>query len=184
MRLRFNEPKTTQAAARLLKLRGGEMSYMKLVKLLYIVDREALVRWGRPVTTDRYVSMDRGPILSRTLNLITEGRRPGEEGVWDEFISEPKDYRVRLLKDAPVDELSDAETALIDEVFAKHGRLSRWELVDLVHTFPEWQDPNGSALPITYRDILRASGKTELETCAILDDLENLALADWQLSPT
>ena len=184
MKLHFNEAKTTQTAARLLKLRGGEMSCMKLIKLLYIVDREALVRWGRPVTTDRYVSMDRGPVLSRTLNLITDGPAPGEKGVWNEFISEPNDYRVRLLKDAPVDELSDAEMALIEEVFAKHGSLSRWKLVDLVHTFPEWQDPNGSAIPITYRDILRASGKTELETSAILDDLDNLALADWQLSPT
>ena len=63
------------------------------------------------------------------------------------------------------------------------GSLNRWKLVDLVHTFPEWQDPNGSAIPITYRDILRASGKTELETSAILDDLENLALADWQFAP-
>ena len=34
------------------------MSYMKLLKLLHLVDREALLRWGRPVSTDRYVSMD------------------------------------------------------------------------------------------------------------------------------
>ena len=39
-------------------MRGGKMSYMKLLKLLYLVDREALLRWGRPVSTDRYVSMD------------------------------------------------------------------------------------------------------------------------------
>jgi uncharacterized phage-associated protein len=70
MKLLFNEAKATQAAARLLKLRGGSMSYIKLMKLLYLADREALIRWGRPITTDRYVSMDNGPVLSRIYNLI------------------------------------------------------------------------------------------------------------------
>ena len=34
--MRFNEVKATQAAARLLRNRGGRMSYMKLIKLLYL----------------------------------------------------------------------------------------------------------------------------------------------------
>ncbi len=47
------------------------MSYMKLIKLLYLADREALARWGRPITTDTYVAMKHGPVLSYILNLIT-----------------------------------------------------------------------------------------------------------------
>lgn len=61
MRLRFNEAKATQAASRLLRLRGGRMSYLKLIKLLYIVDREAILRWGRPVTTEGTSQCQRGP---------------------------------------------------------------------------------------------------------------------------
>ena len=38
----FNERKATEAAAHLLALRGGQMHYLKLLKLLYIADREAL----------------------------------------------------------------------------------------------------------------------------------------------
>ena len=56
--------------------------------------------------------------------------------------------------------------------------MNRWDLVDFVHTFPEWQDPDGSALPITYRNILKAGGKTELEIASILQDLEAVAQAD------
>jgi uncharacterized phage-associated protein len=63
MVLRFNEQRAAEAAARILKLRGGRMSCLKLIKLLYFVDREALLRWGRPVTTDRYISMDDGPVV-------------------------------------------------------------------------------------------------------------------------
>ena len=39
MVLRFNERRATEAAARFLKLRGNRMSYLKLIKLLYLLDR-------------------------------------------------------------------------------------------------------------------------------------------------
>ena len=178
MNLRFKETKTTQAAARLLELRGGQMSYMKLIKLLYILDREALTRWGRPITGDRYVSMDRGPVLSRTYNLIIDEPAPNEDTAWSHHISKPQNYEVKLSQPAPNDELSEAESALIEEVFAKYGQMTRWALVDLVHGFPEWRNPEGSAVAITYRDILKATGKTDLEIASILQELEDVALAD------
>lgn len=178
MHLPFREAKTTQAAARLLTLRGGRMNYMKLLKLLYIVEREALLTWGRPVTADRCVSLPKGPILSQTLNLINEGPSPGKPSAWADHISQPENYDVRLLSPTDDDELSEAEKYLIDDVFRRYGAMNRWALVDFVHTFPEWQDPDGSALPITYRDILKAGGKTELEIAAILQELEAVAQAD------
>src|SRR6266545_1760337 len=90
MVLRFNERRATEAAARFLKLRGGRMSYLKLIKMLYFLDREALLRWGRPVTTDRYVSMDNGPVVSRIYDLIREEPAPGTDPVWRHFISAPE----------------------------------------------------------------------------------------------
>lgn len=90
------------------------MSYMKLIKLLYLADREALLRFGCPITTDRYVSMDRGPVLSRVLNLITEEREPASQSLWTTAISEPDHYGVRLNKDIEPEELSDAEIELLD----------------------------------------------------------------------
>jgi hypothetical protein len=67
---------------------------------------------------------------------------------------------------------------LLDEIFKAHGRKTRWELVDLTHKLPEWKDPQGGAIPITARDILKAGGKTELEIAAIEDELEGVALAE------
>src|SRR5579884_2008689 len=168
MRLQFNEAKAAQSAARLLKLRGGQMSYLKLIKLLYFIDREALLRWGRPVTTDRYVSMDNGPVVSKIYSLIQEPR-PGRRSVWYSLVSEPKNYEVSLLQDPPPDdELSVAEERLIDEMFLKLGRKSRWELVDLSHELPEWQNPEGSALPLSYADILRGGRKSEREITEVI----------------
>ena len=183
MRLRFNEAKATQAAGRLLQLRGGRMHYLKLIKLLYLVDREALLRWGRPVTTDQFVSMDKGPVVSRIYSLIREEPEPGETSVWRRYISEPQNYEVALLGEAPADELSRAEEDLIAEVFAEHGHKSRWELVRLTHDLPEWRDPEGSAVPIEYSDILRAAHRTPVEIAAIEAELQGLAAAEARFLP-
>ena len=180
MRLRFNEAKATQAAAMLLKFRNGPMSYLKLIKLLYFVDREALLRWGRPVTTDSYVSMDNGPVVSRIYELIREEPDPesNADAVWHRHIGEPRNYEVTLLEDPGVSELSQAEEQLIDEIFGRFGEMSRWKLRDYSHTLPEWSDPNGSTIPISIRDILKAGKKTDSEIAQVEAELENLAFAE------
>lgn len=40
---------------------------------------------------------------------------------------------------------------------------------------PEWQDPNGSAIPIEFPDILKAANRTEPEIAALEEELESLA---------
>jgi uncharacterized phage-associated protein len=178
MKPRFREDKTTQAAAVLLRGRGGRMSYMKLLKLLYLADREALLRWGRPITFDAYVSMRNGPVLSRTYELISSGVPPEEPSPWRDCISEPSGYRVSLVAECATDKLSDAEEGLLEEVFRSFGSLSRWQLVDYSHGLSEWTDPGDSAIPIDYQAILLAGGKSLAEAADIVGELEALALAD------
>jgi uncharacterized phage-associated protein len=174
MRLAFNETKVTHATAYLLEFESKRMNYVKLIKLLYIADREALNRWGRPITTDCYVSMDKGPVLSKTFDLITEGREPGISSPWFEYISFPSNYEVSLIKDCPKDELSPAEENLLKEIYEQYGHMNQWQLVKHVHKFDEWRDPHGSSIPITYRDILRAVNKTESEIKEISEELSQL----------
>ncbi len=178
MRPRFNERKATQAAAHLLKLRGAPMSYMKLIKLLYLADRSALLQWGRPITTDTYVSMDRGPVLSHVLDLATDEDLPGHASIWTRHITEPEHYSVRLRDDPGEDELSTAETGLLDEVFRQHGTKTRWELVEFTHTLPEWKNPEGGSIPIRYRDILKAGGKSDIEIAAVEEELDGVAFME------
>lgn len=56
-------------------------------------------------------------------------------------------------------------------------------LVRASHDLPEWQDPNGGAIPIEYRDILRTRNKTEAEIAAVEAALESLAAAEAMLQP-
>lgn len=179
IKMRFNEVKATQAAARILRNRGGRMSYMKLIKLLYLADREALARWGRNITTDNYVSMPHGPVLSHVLDLITDQPNPFlAVTFWARHISEPERYEIALKAEPTGDLLSEAEDELLDEIFKKYGHLTRWQIVEFAHTLPEWKDPNGSAFPIELADILTAQHKKPEEIRAIEEELNAINQVD------
>jgi uncharacterized phage-associated protein len=177
MGLHFREDKATQAAARLIRRAGGKMNHMKLIKLLYLAERRALLTWGRPITFDSYVSMPHGPVLSFTLDKVNEPVDPEGGSYWHQFISERKNHEVRLLADAPNDQLSPAEEALLDAVFSEFGHMTQWELRDYSHQLPEWRHPHGSSSPIHIRDILLGEGLSDGDVADVEEMLQAEAVA-------
>jgi len=179
MQLRFNEKKSTQAAARFLRLSNGRMNYMKLIKLLYLTDRGAMLAWGRPVTGDKYFLMKLGPVLSEVHDLITEVPSPADESFWTTHISPPSQHEVELKVDPGNDELSRAEENLIDDIFAAYGGYSPFDLVELLHrTLPEWKEVKGGRLPLEYREILAAGDIPPERIEEIESELDNLRLTE------
>lgn len=167
----FNERKAAQAAARLLDRHDGRMPYLKLIKLLYLADRQSLVESGTPITGDRFVSMDRGPVLSKVLDLIRADPRTGASA-WHEYVSPPVNFEVSLLRPAEGDELSEYERDLLDRVVEEYGHMSRWDLVEHTHDLPEWVDPAGSAIDIDVTVILRGAGFTAEEIRAVREQAD------------
>jgi uncharacterized phage-associated protein len=178
----FDEKKATQVAGVFLALRnqGGRMSYMKLIKLMYLTDREALMRWGWSMTGDEYVSMEHGQVLSKTYDLLKEASLG--RSYWRNFISPPNTRKeVKLLKPTETGELSRADRELIEEIFSRYGQMDRWELANITHGLPEYRETNGPSLPVGYADVLlkakRASAEEvektlkELHTLAIMQSL-------------
>ena len=158
----FDERKTTEAAAYLLQRASGEMYFIHLLKLLYIADRISILRWKEPITHDQYVSMDNGPVLSRTYRIINETYDQSTE--WKSRISDRYDYKVRLLaqeQEFDPDWLSDSEIEILNEVFETFGGWDRWELCEHTHEFPEWQNPHGSMIPFSISDILTKMGQEQ-----------------------
>lgn len=175
----YREDKAAQVAALFLKLRGNAMYHLKLIKLLYLAEREALLRWRRPIIFDNYVSMPLGPVVSETYRLLN-GESP-TKGIWGETVSAPANHKVTLIEDPGNESLSEAEESLINEIFEKYGKMSRWDICEMTHTFPEWVDPKGSSIPIDYKDILKGAGKTDIEIASIIEEIENIALMDSYL---
>lgn len=161
----------------MLRLRGGRMSYIKLIKLLYLSDREALLRWGRPITTDYFVSMDHGPVLSKIYALISDGNDPESPNIWSQSISDPENYEVSLKVEPDADQLSHDEIELMEEIFAMHGRKGRWDLVKFTHSLPEWENPHGSMKPIGIITLLEGGGKSRREAMNIVHELTEVTRA-------
>jgi hypothetical protein len=176
-RFRFDEAKATQVASRFLEKSGGQMSHLALVKLLYIVDREALARWGRPVTGGEYYSMPYGTAISPVVDLMHRVEGLDEPTFWTEHLIKMGN-EMRLAKSAGDDELSPAELDLVDEIFDQWGHLDKWELCNRTHDFGEWTDPHGSSIPIGIDEVLHHVGKTGEEIAAIIDELRELQKVD------
>ena len=159
MRFFFDERKAVQAAALLLDCEGGRMRYIKLIKLLYLADRTALIETGLPITGDRFVSMRYGPVLSHVLDLIRS--RAAGSRFWDPSIR-TQGYEVSLTRDPGRDELSEYDVETLRRIFEVHGRNTAWmDVVNATHGLPEWTDPGASSHPIEPAEILRYAGFEE-----------------------
>lgn len=177
----FSERKITEAAGYLLKLSGGRQFHMKLLKLLYIADRRAIARWGFFLSEDSHVSMEFGPVLSNTYNLI-KGTYKGD--FWANHISPRVNNQVRLLRETATDTLSRAEERLLTEVFAEYGDVETFKLSEMTHKeFPEWRDPGKSSIPISPREILKAQDVPDDEIRDILKELRVSENVERALDP-
>lgn len=168
MRFVFDERRAAQAAARLLNRHDGTMPCIKLVKLLYLADRAALVEGGTPITGDRFVSMRQGPVLGRVLDLIEEDC-PAGDSIWHGYVARER-FDARLVGPADNEWLSKYNMDVLDGVFDAYGCLGAWDVVARTHALPEWKDPGDSAIPIEPEDILRYSGYSEEEIESVADD--------------
>jgi uncharacterized phage-associated protein len=141
------------------------MQHLALIKLLYKTDREALGRWGVPVTTAHHVSMKLGPVVSEIYDLIKANGNPeARPSFWGTYIKKPSAYDVSLCQNPGDSELSRAEENLIDEIFKADGHKDGFTLAEETHRmFPEWKDPGSSSYPIELSEILDALGASEDE---------------------
>ncbi len=141
------------------------MGYLKLMKLLYLSEREYLSLYGKTISGDKFVSMPHGPVLSQTYDVICNGSR--EPSGWGHWITDESNHDVALrggFERQDLDEINNAVISVMDEIYNQFGHLDRWQLRDYTHdNCPEWEDPHGSSYPIRMRDIFRAVGKSEEE---------------------
>ena len=179
----MNERKAAQLAALFLLKAGGAMPHLKLMKLLYIADRESYKRHGLSMTGDEMVSMPNGPVLSRTLDLMREKVASAPDG-WSTYVQRRGDYEVTLAEgvtsESSFDLFSRANREVIGDVWEEYGGVGKWELARRTHTdeFPEWEDPQGSSKPIDLCKLFVILGMSEEEARALKEENEELDAID------
>ena len=128
--------------------------------------------------------MKLGPVLSEVRDLITEPTAPEQEDFWVKHISRYLEWEVTLLHDAGRDELSEAEEALIDEIYQEFGGYEPFELVKHLHELlPEWKVVPHGRVPIRYTDILKTTEMLPEEIAAIRAEIDEVDRVHTLFSP-
>jgi hypothetical protein len=115
--------------------------------------------------------------LRRIFDLVAQKKPELPKTAWHDLIPRPAPYvyTVRFSGVPDISALSEAEAALIDEIFAQHRNKTEDQLVELTHKLPEWSDPGKTPAPISFETILRAAKFPPREIAAIASEAE----ADW-----
>lgn len=179
----FQERKAAQAAAFLIFKAGGKLEVLKLMKLMYLAERESLRLFGEVITGDAFVSMPHGPVLSMTLDCIN-GVSRFETGGWKDWIA-ARANNVLALKDAsmlrsPEQDLlalSDSDLEALNTVWLQYGHYSAWDLRNMTHDSlcPEWEDPQGSSYPIPMEKLLSILGYNQEQVDGIIENISEQA---------
>ena len=159
----FKFDKALQAAAYLLRRESSrEMNYMRLLKVLYLADRESVRLTGWPITGDRIAAMKRGPVLSHVFDLIKGEHLRSPE--WTRFILRDQ-YNVRLVDEPGQSSLSRFEIETIERVAEECRSLDEWDMVQHTHDHcPEWtknapeESEKMNWIPLT--DLIEAVGRS------------------------
>ena len=116
MRLRFDATKAVQAAAVLARLEGKRVSRLRLLKLLYIADRESLRQRGSPLLGSKAVAMDNGPLHSDVYDVIKGTHSASPK--WSRYFT---NYGRDAESQEILDDIKDDDA--FDRFFAKHSSL-------------------------------------------------------------
>ena len=142
----FREDKATAMTAFFLsKTQDRKLNDIKLMKLLYIAERTSLERYATPISYDQFCSMEHGPVLSGTYELLTDKEKTP---TWDKHISPLSlyvfggDQSVSLLEDISWDEiLRQCDVEILDYVWDTFGHMSKWQIKKYCHdNFPEYDE--------------------------------------------
>jgi uncharacterized phage-associated protein len=164
---RFNLDKFINALAFFASQGIRDLTKLKAAKLLYLADRYHLFRFGRPITGDRYIAMDLGPVPEGAFQLISRLVEPTE--VEDEprrraleklevyrGLMRRYEYPVLRSRGAPdLDVFSESELEALAAVAKEFGKRPARALVDLTHEHRAYQRadagrPLGSSVDLPY----------------------------------
>ncbi len=168
MVFQFNIKKTLQAISAFLHFHGTkDMSYLRLLKLLYIADRESIKETGLPITGDHVVAMKHGPVLSRVYNLIKKGDTI-DWPIWSRHFR-TVGYRIELVEDPGNGKLSKYEIGKLQELTKRYEDQNEWDMVEITHEFEEWKqnNPGKTSKPIPLVHILAALGRAADEVAIV-----------------
>ena len=170
----FNIEKLIQVCNYLVKKNNFSLNYTKLIKLLYLADKESLRQSLQTITGDAYASMNSGPVLSKLYDLIKGSyRKEPDQYLWNSRFTKNEYDLVAVTDRIPQSELSVFEMQILDQIYEKFKDTDVGGMIQYCHNHcPEWKFPDGSSIPIKPEEILQSIGKSPEEIDWILAETQ------------
>ena len=155
----FDLDKALEAMAYIVRCLN-RVEKVKLMKLLYIADRESFLKNGYPITGDILCAMPWGPVPSESLNAVDGELWPAERNDRVLAVLRVEDNVVTLKSTPSTSLLEHTEISVLDDVLKEHGATPPWRLVDQTHAYPEYREVyvERSSRPIPFEIILKHYG--------------------------
>ena len=189
----FSEKKALEVlvwiASNWKEAKGRHVTQFYVAKIFYFADRYHLNNSGRPVSGDKYVAMEYGPVPSFVYDLIKNNRIYGEinkdfnKSI--EFIPSKKsnNIKVKALRKPDRDYFSGSDLYFLEKslTFCKDKKVK--ELSDLTHEHPAWKNAwekrgERKNYPIDYEDMVEEDNPLEDEILhALCDNARSLLFA-------
>lgn len=141
-----------------------ELTIGKMMKLIFLADKCHLVRYGRPITGDRYEAMKDGPVPSFAYNIFKELlRKPRAEQCkrLADALEIDRRYelpRFKARKDFDREQLSMSDTKALDVAIELFGNKTFNELRAITHAMVAYDNAwnarpkSRQASPMKYED--------------------------------
>lgn len=169
----FRIEKLVQVAGHLLKLNNFKMNYLKVIKILYLADRESINRTGQSITGDSFVSMKNGPVLNKLYELIKNKYNSHKmQDFWNTRFSTDGYDLIANFDRIPDGLLSSFEKKTIEGLSEQFKDTAFGDMIKYVHEIcPEWEETDTS-IPISIEHILECLGRTPEEIECIMAENE------------
>jgi uncharacterized phage-associated protein len=142
-RFKFNWDKAIEAIDFIAQKRPGITQYY-VSKIMFFADREHILDFGRPITGDRYVAMEHGPVPSAILNLLKI-----DSGFPDEMVDllytririETEGNKIHVYSEGNNEfvHLSGSDKEYLAGAADKYGNMSFGKLKRLSHQDPAYE---------------------------------------------
>lgn len=142
--LTFDHQKTTQAINFFAsKSVDGKINKMKVLKLIWAMDRYHVRRYARTVTGDTYFAMKLGPVPSGAKDIAEESTFFSSDNLnySKSFIKKDGKYIIQSIASPDLDIFSDSEIEAMDFALNKFGGIEEFNLAkEVTHLYPEWKN--------------------------------------------
>ena len=143
--------------------RGVRTDFIKIFKILYYADQSHLVKYGRSITGDTYVAMERGPVPSRIYDIIKAVRGDSffnEEGrTYKKFFTIERGYELQPQSEPDLDQLSATDVRELNDSLNRYASIDSLALSERSHGFAWFQADRDRYMDAA--NIMREAGANE-----------------------